>query len=267
MLAGAGALSSLAPFVAASISGLAGFIVVGGLVKLASLVIGIGLYAAIVGAAAGAIAGILGFCLVYVWTILVSPVVMMENRGLRAAFSRSRLLSKRAFATVLGAVVIVFLMPMLLAGSLSYVVNISAKAFELVPKKEPAPVEEQIPSGSTENGKAPEALEEKQIDFSFGRTSGINIDTAGKAPMDMRERVTHTVLESLIHLFWMPLNIFVLSFSGIIVALLYLKPRLAGGESMHVLLETFQDHEKPPKKWQERVRNRLIQSGRIPSKP
>ena len=83
----------------------------------------------------------------------------------------------------------------------------------------------------------------------------------------MRERVKHTLLESLIQVLWLPMQIFVFSFSGIIVALLYLKTRLSGGESMNDLIERFEDDGRPRKKWQERVRKRLIQSGRIPSKP
>ncbi len=83
----------------------------------------------------------------------------------------------------------------------------------------------------------------------------------------MRSRVKHAVLESLIQIILLPLQIFTLSFSAIIVALLYLKTRLAGGESMTDLLERFEDDDRPRKKWQERVRARLIQSGRIPSRP
>ena len=77
----------------------------------------------------------------------------------------------------------------------------------------------------------------------------------------------YTLLESLIQILWLPMQILVFSFSGIIVALLYLKTRLAGGESMNDLIERFEDDGRPRKKWQERVRQRLIQSGRIPSKP
>jgi hypothetical protein len=85
--------------------------------------------------------------------------------------------------------------------------------------------------------------------------------------MDMQSRVKHTALESLIQLLWLPIQIIVMSFSAIIVSLLYLKTRLAGGESMNDLIERFDDDTRPRKKWQERVRQRLIQSGRIPSKP
>ncbi len=82
----------------------------------------------------------------------------------------------------------------------------------------------------------------------------------------MSSRVRKTVLDSLIQIFWLPMQILVFSFSAIIVALLYLKTRLAGGESMNDLIERFEDDGRPRKKWQERVRQRLIQSGRISSK-
>lgn len=89
----------------------------------------------------------------------------------------------------------------------------------------------------------------------------------GGKNMDMQTKVKVTVLESINQILWLPIQILVFSFSGIIIALLYLKTRLAGGESMNDLLEKFEDDEGPRKKWQERVRQRLIQSGRIPSKP
>ena len=79
----------------------------------------------------------------------------------------------------------------------------------------------------------------------------------------MRSRVKATILETLIQIFWLPTHILVTSFSSIIIALLYLKTRQAGGESMQDLLEQFEDNEQPKSKWQQRVQNRLIQSGRI----
>jgi len=85
--------------------------------------------------------------------------------------------------------------------------------------------------------------------------------------MDMREKIKHTLLETAVQIFWLPLQIIVLSFSGIIVALLYIKTRLAGGESMNDLIDRFEHDGRPRKKWQERVRQRLISSGRVPSKP
>jgi len=79
----------------------------------------------------------------------------------------------------------------------------------------------------------------------------------------MRTRVTDAVLESLLQVLLLPLQIITTSFTSIIIALLYLKTRLAGGESLQDLLSKFEETDRPRKKWQERVRQRLIQSGRL----
>jgi len=71
------------------------------------------------------------------------------------------------------------------------------------------------------------------------------------------------VLDSALQVILWPLQILFISFSSIIVALLYIKTRLAGGETMSGLMSRFEDDEQPSRKWQERVRQRLMQSGRI----
>lgn len=265
-LAVAGAFSALAPFFVAGLSGAVGFVIVGGIVKLISLGSGLNLRAPWVGAIVGSVVGLTGFFIVYVWTMLVSPVVMMETRALTDAIRRSSQLTNRAFATALGASFILFLIPMVLAGSLSYVVNISAKAFDETPRKALAAVERVEPPAGEGQAAEPENGNDSEITWSFGTRPRVNQDSPGEK-MNMRDRVKHTVLESLIQLFWLPLNILVGSFSAIIIALLFLQTRLAGGESMNDLIGRFEDDDMPRKKWQERVRRRLIQSGRVTSKP
>jgi hypothetical protein len=73
-------------------------------------------------------------------------------------------------------------------------------------------------------------------------------------------------VESLIQLLMIPFQIFLNPFTSIIVALLYLKTRQAGGEPFKDILSKLEEGEQPLRKWQERVRKRLIQSGRIISK-
>jgi hypothetical protein len=49
-----------------------------------------------------------------------------------------------------------------------------------------------------------------------------------------------------------------------VTALLYFKTRQSGGETMNNLLEQFEEEtDRPRSRWQERVRERLVQSGRI----
>jgi len=82
----------------------------------------------------------------------------------------------------------------------------------------------------------------------------------------MVQRIGRVARESLNTLIMLPIQILLTSLSSIIIALLYLKTRQAGGENLRDLFSQFEETEHPRKKWQERVRNRLIQSGRITSR-
>lgn len=291
--AGAGIAAAFLPFILCVLGALAGFLVFGavlGILYPLTGSVGAIIVAGLVGAA---ILGLIAFFGTYIHLILVAPVVMMENVGLVDALKRSRDLVKRSLATSAAAVFMMFLIPAVLAGSISFVVNISAKALD--PKTEkaaapepataassgqgegvaetssPPPTEAQTsPPTSTANTSEEKSVEESASEskpawnWTFGQSRA---KVTGDEKMDMRERIKHTLLESLIQVLWLPIQILVFSFSGIIVALLYLKTRLAGGESMHDLIERFEDDGRPRKKWQERVRQRLIQSGRVSSNP
>ncbi|HRI04842.1 MAG TPA: protein kinase [Pyrinomonadaceae bacterium] len=266
-IAGTAFLTAILPFVIAGVAGALGFAV--------GAMLGLLIYPLtqsvapipVMGFILGSLCGLLGFFWSYISFILVPPVVMMEDVGVRAALKRSRALVKRSFWTAFGAICIMILIPGIIAGTISYVVNVSAKAFDPTPKTPTETVAPQSAEAAPAKADAPVAEEKKEengIDFSFNKLRTPKV--RGK-DMDMRTRVKYTILESLIQIFWLPMQILVFSFSAIIVALLYLKTRLAGGESMNELLERFEDDERPRKRWQERVRARLIQSGRIPSKP
>ena len=261
--AGAGVLTAILPFLTCGAAATAGFIVFavipGILYPLTDSVASI----LIAGGIGAVIMGLFGFFVSYILWILVPPVVMMENVGIREALRRSRTLVKRSFATSAGAVFIVFLIPTIVAGTILFVVSISARAFDPKPQTAVETVEKQAET-TTESPPTPvDSAEEKKPDSIFGRRTG---NLASVKTKDMRTSVKETVLESIFQIFWLPMQILVFSFSGIIVALLYLKTRLAGGESMNDLIERFEDDGRPRKKWQERVRQRLIQSGRITSR-
>jgi serine/threonine protein kinase len=190
-----------------------------------------------------------------IWT-LCAPVVMMENLSGWKALKRSTQLVRRSVRTTIATVFLMFLIPAFISGFISFFVNVTAKAFEKA-SNPPAAVEQpktdETALADGENG--------KQGDFNFGFNS--NKPKVFVQGSDMRSRLKATFLESLIQIFWLPTHILVTSFSAIIIALLYLKTRQAGGESMQDLLEQFEDEEQPKSKWQQRVQDRLIQSGRI----
>jgi len=267
-------LTAILPFFICAAAAVVGFVVFGIIGLISYPFTGSMGPVVIAGGIGGGLFGIVAFFGAYISFILVPPVVMMENRGVLDSLRRSRALVKRSFMTSFGAMCIMFFIPVVIAGSISYVVNISAKAFD--PKLSAATETAQKQgdkADDTQNATAdasppPPAPEEKKSRFGWnwggGRNGAVQITNP---EMDMQTRVKHTVLESINQILWLPMQILVFSFSAIIVALLYLKTRLSGGESMNDLIERFEDDGRPRKKWQERVRQRLIQSGRIPSKP
>ena len=270
-VAGTGFLTALVPFVAAGAGFVVGFVIgaaIGGILYPIHDSVGVLLG---IGAGFGAAGGFAGFVFAYVSLILVPPIVMLENVGVVEALRRSRQLVRRSFMTAAAAVLIMLLIPGVIAGSISFVVNVTAKAID--PKAKPVIESTQDPGAggantaekSAENS-APTNNDDEGGHFNINFGSGGPPKVRDTGETDMRGRVRRTILESLIQIFWLPMQILVFSFSAIIVALLYIKTRLAGGESMNDLIERFEDDGRPRKKWQERVRQRLIQSGRISSK-
>jgi hypothetical protein len=201
---------------------------------------------------------------------LISPVVMMENLKGFAAFKRSKELVMRSIWTTIAGVLLMFLVPACLGGATGFVVAVTVKAFSARTEK----VMIRNPDGSLTPAAAPQGSEntakngenEDDVDINFGTGNGLQINDKATGGDDMMKRVTEVARESSTAILMLPIQILVASLSAIIWALLYLKTRQAGGESMQDLMEKFEETDRPRKKWQERVRQRLIQSGRITSK-
>ena len=211
---------------------------------------------------------VVGFILTSVWLMLIAPVAMMENLKGWQAVKRSKALISRSLVTALAAYIIMFMIPALAAGTLSFMINTTAKALDIKPPRiearDPDKSVSADPEISSADG-AGEDADEKEVswNFDFGRNGR---GAQNEAAKPMRIKVVDTVLDTLLQILLLPIQIVVISFTAIIVALLYLKTRQAGGESLHDLLSKFEETDKPRKKWQERVRQRLIQSGRITSR-
>jgi hypothetical protein len=184
---------------------------------------------------------------------------MMEGRSGVAALKRSVELVRRSFRTALGAVLITVLIPAITASAISYVVTVTDKAYFRPRANDSAGQSVDPPT----NNSAADVSDHQGFKITVDK-GPIAVGTDGH---DMGSRVRETILESLIQILWLPMHIFVSSFSAILIALLYLKTRQAGGECTHEFLAKFEEAEPTRKKWQERVRQRLIQSGRVTSKP
>ncbi|NOT47465.1 MAG: protein kinase, partial [Acidobacteria bacterium] len=246
---GLGILSSLMPI----IIGVLSFVIVFGLLygifwlifgnQDASTAVAIGL---------GLCAFVTAFLLTSVWMMLIAPVAMMENLRGREAVKRSKSLVSRSFITALAAYVIMFLIPAIAAGSLTFVVNATAKAFDLKPPAIEARRTDADAPPAAEEESSGEKVErnENVYDIDFGRGRRVTND----ASKSMQVKMVDTVLETLLQILLLPIQIVVISFTAIIVALIYLKTRQAEGESLHDLLSKFEESDRPRKKWQERVR-------------
>jgi len=249
----AGLAGAIALCVVASLLSLLIYQFAGGSVRLYGLAV----------ACAGALGFFFALLAANAMFMLIAPVATMEGiSGIRAVKRSSRLV-RRALTTTIGSVCIMFIIPAVISGSISYVVNVSAKAYTNVGGKVEL-AEETAPEGQEAKSVKPE---EGGISFSLGNNQRLKVIDRKGEKEDMRTRVVSTVSESLVQIFWLPMHIFVSSFTAIIVALLFLKTRQAAGEPMHELLAEFEESDAPKKKWQKRVRQRLIQSGRVTSKP
>lgn len=204
----------------------------------------------------------IGFLVTSVLWTLAASVVMMENLKGWSALKRSAQLVRRSLTTAVATVFLMFLIPAIIAGFISFFVNVTAQAFDKNTQNSPVIIGEQKGDGENNPQNLSVKNNDDNIDINFGRGKNLQI----KKNRDMQTRMKDTFLESIIQIIWLPMHIFVVSFTSIILALLYLKTRQAGGESMNDLLGQFEDAEMPQKNWQRRVRERLIQSGKITSR-
>jgi serine/threonine protein kinase len=195
---------------------------------------------------------------------LVSSVVMMEGLKGFAALKRSKTLVLRSLRTTTAAVAILFFFPILVGGLTGGIVALVVdKATQISEKiaaadqaeKGDKPEAEQAASNETVNAEPSDGVR-----VQVGTSRGISLDDTKK-----ESGMARIARESLTSLIMLPFQIFLTSLSAIIFALLYLKTRQAGGENLNDLFVQFEETEQPRKKWQERVRQRLIQSGRISS--
>lgn len=214
-------------------------------------------FSALVSFAAAGVLGSVGFIAASVLLMLAASVVMMEKTTVLQSMKRSGNLVRRSPLTALAALLIMFTLPAAGAGLISLFVNSTATAIE----SKVGTIDEQG-NATQKSGEPPIADEQKQeggIRFTYPNRRVRIGDNGHPGDNPIRE----ALLESLLQIILLPLQIIVTSFTAIIVALLYLKTRQAGGETLRDLLSKFEETDAPRKKWQERMRGRLLQSGRI----
>lgn len=202
--------------------------------------------------------------IVWVCWALVTPVVMLENLSGRKAFARSYQLVRRNLKTTIAVMVL----SIVLGGLVGGIAGILAKGL-IGNSLNSVSIGDEIKSSDAAVGEQKQA-ENRDIQINIGQAEGIKVTEKANANETESEkrsrRVRGTIRESAFAAIQIPLSTIIGSFFAVVLALLYIKTRMAGGESLSDLLEKFEETDEPRKKWQERVRGRLIQSGRITSR-
>ena len=227
-----------------------------------------------------------GIFLSVIWA-LVAPVIMMEGLSGRSAMKRSRLLVRRSLRTTIAAVFIMFLVPFCIASVIGFFAATTVKSFSdsgdqavEIKRQVQQEIERQAKKAEQKTSDEKQAINDESdnetdnktdnknnpdININVGAGNGVKI-TDSKDEGKMGKRIREVTREGLTSLLMLPFQLLIAPLSSIIVALLYLKTRQAGGESVQDLFEQFEESDKPRSNWQKRVRERLIQSGRVTSK-
>ena len=212
----------------------------------------------------GLIVCVIGFPVLYVLFALVSSVVMMENLRGRAALKRSRKLVMRSPGTTIAAMSIMFLIPMFIFLLISFFAATTVKSFS-ASKEKVVPAAEKIQESGTaekpdENGEIGNG-----ITFTTGSQNVVEIDKEANKKSKLGG-VNGLIQKTASEFFMLPFQILIASLTSIIIALLYIKTRILGGESMQDLLAQFEETDKPQSDWQKRVKERIQQTGKLTSK-
>ncbi len=192
-----------------------------------------------------------------VFWALAAPVVMMENLRGFAALKRSKILVKRSVRTILPTILMMFLIPVITSFLITYLAKSVVRDLTSDTKVSAAASQ-----------KADSAVEaEDNISINIGANKNVEInDGEDKAQMNDGKRLRYAFREALTQIFYLPISVIFVSFFTIVVALLYLKTRQIGGESMQDLLEQFKVSDNVHTNWQKRISERVEHSGKLTNK-
>jgi serine/threonine protein kinase len=213
---------------------------------------------------------LLGFALCFVPGVIVSvlwalasSVVMMESVRGFAALKRSKNLVKHSLRTTSATILMMFLFPVLTSFFIAFFAR--AVVREFTPENDnPAAVSSQ--TSETSSGEAVEDKnKDENITINIGANKGVSIKS-DKDEADEGKKLRYAISEALTQIIYLPISIIFVSFFTIVVALLYLKTRQIGGESMQDFLARFEETDVQRSNWQKQIRQRIEQSGKQTSR-
>ncbi|MGI9055844.1 MAG: serine/threonine protein kinase [Pyrinomonadaceae bacterium] len=218
----------------------------------------------------------------------VTPAIVMEDLRGRAALKRSNQLFKRSPWKIITLTAANFILPIIISSLImifiiAVVGNIRSdnqflrgmgarKTIDTIIKER----EENKAMGIAE----PQNEEDFKIETGTKSAPNITYGTTDdseefsnereREELSQQDKFARTAGQSLrdllFQLIWFPVAILITSFTQVLMALMYVKTRQAGGEPMRDLLKQFEDDDKPQTRWQKRIHKRLLQSGRVTGK-
>ncbi|MEO6590200.1 MAG: protein kinase, partial [Pyrinomonadaceae bacterium] len=218
----------------------------------------------------------------------VTPAIVMENLPGRAAIKRSNELFKRSpwkifILSLANFILPIFIAMIVLSFIIAVVGNIKSDN-QFLRGMGSRPTDEAVIKKYEDeklNGKE-KAADRENIQVSVGSVNAPNVsyDTTDEPNDSSKDTGKETLSKSdkyargagqalrdlLYQIIYFPIVVLITSFTQILMALMYIKTRQAGGEPMRDLLKQFEDDDKPQTKWQKRIQKRLLQSGRMTGK-
>jgi serine/threonine protein kinase len=205
----------------------------------------------------------IGYCLLIIPGLVMSvryalwaPVVLMEGLSKKAARKRARELASRSWRTVIIVLLLQVLIPVtagILMGRLSVEKDDPDAASQTAAPATPAnPAQANAakpPAAAPATTAPPSQANPASQTAAVGKTT--NPGQATKK--HTKVKFTRTVAQQLSGL----INILIVPLMSIVPALLYLKMRQLGGETMTTALEQIEEVETERSQWQKRMRSRL----------
>lgn len=227
----------------------------------------------------------------------VTPAIVVENLKGRAALRRSNELFKRSPWKIVVLTCANFILPIIVSSLIMIFIvavignipsdnqfwrGVGARKTDatIINENEEKKALETEEKKTQENQQNPRQDEDVKFSVDTSRGPKITYNTTEKDKDSSNKREKEKLSESdkyargagqslrdlLFQLIWFPVVIWITSFTQVLMALMYVKTRQAGGEPMRDLLTQFEDDDKPQTKWQKRIQKRLLQSGRITGK-
>jgi serine/threonine protein kinase len=186
---------------------------------------------------------------------LVSPVIVIEEIGIKKSFSRSVELVRRAYGTALALVFISYATPLLVSWILAIATNsIIQTYFSVEPRA----------SGVWAVEKSKDKGQFLNVESSaFNLLGKIEMKRENMPQQQIKKNSEQKDMQRLLfQLFFLPFGILFFPFISISSALFYFKTRLLGGESLQDLLIHFEQENFKTSKWQEKMKIKLVSFGK-----